>query len=140
MLSTFSAQGMRTNAVTIILTGDHRGERFTNRETLYCYDSQLSKLSADSTNTFSPVVTENWARVFQLPNGEKMVEGEIQTLQRTVSDVHGRGKRIRFWGVPDRPEVWKQLISANVDWIGTDQLKELATFLRKEDKAAFATK
>jgi hypothetical protein len=41
---------------------------------------------------------------------------------------------VRFWGAPDKPEMWRELLKADVDLINTDKLSELRSFLMKEEK------
>jgi len=52
-------------------------------------------------------------------------------LAETIHRAHGMGKKIRFWDSPDFPNAWTQLIKAGVDWINTDHIPELASFLSK---------
>ena len=44
------------------------------------------------------------------------------------------GQKIRFWNTPDRSEsqyldVWREERAAGVDWLNTDELGALETFL-----------
>ncbi|MFM8582862.1 MAG: hypothetical protein ACKOFW_15385, partial [Planctomycetaceae bacterium] len=43
---------------------------------------------------------------------------------------HARGRLLRFWGAPDREEIWSALREAGVELLGTDDLDRLARFLR----------
>jgi hypothetical protein len=38
---------------------------------------------------------------------------------------------VRFWATPEKPEVWRELLKAEVDLINTDKLAELREFLMK---------
>lgn len=58
---------------------------------------------------------------------------EISRLTAIVDRVHTMGKKIRFWATPDTPEVWKALYEMGVDFINTDKIAELETFLNSID-------
>ena len=64
----------------------------------------------------------------------KPEEGSLPDAERTrlkvmVSNAHARGQRLRLWGTPDAPAMWKELRDAGVDLINTDKLPELRSFL-----------
>ncbi len=63
-----------------------------------------------------------------------MLEGERQKLREIVETAHAQGRRVRFWETPDRRSraretVWRELVSAGVDLINTDDLEGLQKFL-----------
>jgi len=48
------------------------------------------------------------------------------------------GQRVRFWATPDDPgkareNVWRELLAAEVDFVNTDHLTDLQTFLLAND-------
>jgi alkaline phosphatase len=85
-----------------------------------------------------------WERVGQvsLPftkysawKGENTIEAEDRKgLQHTIDSVHHAGKTIRFWAAPDNEASWLLQMQIGVDLIGTDNIDELAGFLRKRSK------
>ena len=58
-----------------------------------------------------------------------MPEEERGKLRGIVEKVHAQGRRVRFWATPEDPTVWAELVAAEVDHIGTDELDRLRTFL-----------
>jgi hypothetical protein len=38
-------------------------------------------------------------------------------------------RRVRFWATPETTECWRELLAADVDLIGTDNLESLQQFL-----------
>jgi hypothetical protein len=67
-----------------------------------------------------------------------MPESERQKLQEIVETAHAQGQRVRFWNTPDkrtqaREAVWRELVSAGVDLINTDDLEGLQQFLLEND-------
>ncbi|MFO0007750.1 MAG: hypothetical protein ACK559_42210 [bacterium] len=47
-----------------------------------------------------------------------------------VSRCESRGRKLRFWGAPDKPAVWQTLWESGVSLLGTDDLEGLARFQR----------
>ncbi len=71
-----------------------------------------------------------------------MPTGEREKLYKIVSKVHRLGSKLRFWATPDQPghareAVWRELLEADVDLIGTDDLPGLHDFLEKYKRGAF---
>lgn len=54
-----------------------------------------------------------------------MSDEELKKLRGIVNSTHDEGRRLRFWAIPDREEVWKLLHREQVDYINTDRLSEL---------------
>jgi len=52
-------------------------------------------------------------------------------LKSLVENVHQLKKAIRFWDAPDIINTWYQLMHLQVDYINTDHIRELGTFLNK---------
>ena len=56
-----------------------------------------------------------------------------ERLATLVRRTHEEGKRLRFWGHVESRSVWKALVDARVDHIGTDLPRSLAKWLRQND-------
>ncbi|MEO7531527.1 MAG: alkaline phosphatase [Sediminibacterium sp.] len=61
-------------------------------------------------------------------------EGEIPAadlalLKMDIAKVHELHKQIRFWGVPDNANTWRNMMNLGVDYINTDQIAEVAKFV-----------
>lgn len=57
-------------------------------------------------------------------------EERLTRARRLVDTVHAEGRKIRFWGTPDEEDLWATLLSADVDYIGTDEPARLERLLR----------
>lgn len=134
MLTRFGADRTETNAVTVIISGNRaRGlmEADTNR--LAAYDGRLADLEPGASPHFIPLVSDNWSQLSKWRGG---VDGalpadEARKLSEAVAKAHAQGKRIRFWGAPDTPEVWTVFRKAGVDLLNADDLDGLRDFLLK---------
>jgi len=61
-----------------------------------------------------------------------MPESERDKLHATVKRAHADGRVVRFWATPENENLWRELMSADVDLINTDDLSGLQKFLRAE--------
>lgn len=63
-------------------------------------------------------------------NGKGLiVKAEREKMQHWIDSVHQAGKKVRFWGTADNVNTWKTLMNMGANYIGTDQVEDLATFL-----------
>lgn len=72
-------------------------------------------------------ISDDWTSQFKWRGVGAFAERE--KLLSMVSRAHDRGYRLRFWATPENATVWKELVTAKVDLIGTDRLADLAKFL-----------
>ncbi|MFM7521036.1 MAG: phosphatidylinositol-specific phospholipase C/glycerophosphodiester phosphodiesterase family protein [Planctomycetota bacterium] len=75
-----------------------------------------------------PLVSERWGQLFTWIGTGEMPADQRSALEALVAKAHARGQRLRFWGTPERPAMWRALRAAGVDLVGTDDLAALAAF------------
>lgn len=61
---------------------------------------------------------------------DKLPAKEQDTLLWLIESTHRLGKPVRFWATPDNINAWNQLMKLKVDYLNTDKIGELATFLK----------
>ena len=132
MLTTFSKDRTETNAVTVVVSGNRARELMvaeTNR--LAAYDGRLVDLDSGDSPHFIPLISDNWLLHFKWrarPEEAPLSEPERAKLRQLVGRAHQQGRRLRFWGTPDRLVMWKELSDSGVDLINTDNLTGLREF------------
>ena len=60
-----------------------------------------------------------------------MPEADKLKLNQIVAKAHQQGRRVRFWGAPDQPVFWGEMLADGVDLINTDDLDGAQKFLLK---------
>ncbi|WP_121357610.1 phosphatidylinositol-specific phospholipase C/glycerophosphodiester phosphodiesterase family protein [Flavisolibacter nicotianae] len=70
-----------------------------------------------------------WKGSGRLPAEEK------NKLVQVIQKIHARHKPFRFWGCPDGPSAWKQFVELGVDYINTDRIERLSSFLQNASSA-----
>lgn len=78
-----------------------------------------------------PVVSTPYKNVLRWKGRGKADAIDLQNLQQLVRNAHAEGKKVRLWGIPDRPKVWRFLLKNGVDLINTDRLADFAAFMGK---------
>ena len=132
ILTRFTTEGIATNAVTVILSGNRpRATLLAEENRLAAFDGRLSDLGQPWPVSFMPLVSDNWRSHFQWRGEGEFSEAERQKLRAIVERVHAEKRMIRFWATPDAQKAWEALRAAGVDLLNTDDLAGLASFLRE---------
>ncbi|MBL9136242.1 MAG: phosphatidylinositol-specific phospholipase C/glycerophosphodiester phosphodiesterase family protein [Verrucomicrobiales bacterium] len=131
ILTVFTPQTTRTNAVTVVLSGNRPWKTMeAEKERLAGLDGRLPDLEAGLNPHLVPWVSDNWRNHFRWNGEGEFPADESAKLKALVLKAHAQGCRIRFWAAADREEVWNVHHDAGVDLINTDHLAELAAFLK----------
>lgn len=131
MLTAFDSGKVREGAVTIVITG-RRPESLLRAEPLRyaALDGDVGDLDSPETTLFA-TISADWSSRFQWRSG-RVDPAERRQLARFVARAHARGRKIRFWAIPDREEAWELMYDEGVDLINTNKVAELAAFLRRQ--------
>jgi len=130
ILSTFPSEGKKPNAVMAIITGDRSLEMFAGESVRYAaYDGELTELDSKEPSDLIPWISSNWTKTFKWRGTGSMPDEERSRLKEIVAKAHEHGRRVRFWGSPDQPVFWKEILADGVDLINTDDLDGAQKFL-----------
>jgi hypothetical protein len=125
--------------VTAVVSGNRpRATMAAQRTRVAFYDGRIvdtTDLGPGSDRRLTPLVSDNWTKLFSWTGAGPMPADERAELRSIVRTAHRAGQRVRFWATPDVPgperdAIWRELVAADVDHINTDDLKGLADFLR----------
>jgi len=119
------------NAVRITITGNRpEPSRFKDYPTFISFDGNISKRYDSEQLKRVALYSENLVVFTKWRATEAMPEKEEARLKQIIDSVHGINKKIRFWNAPDNQDAWKILMGLKVDFINTDHIPELSTFLK----------
>ncbi len=131
LLTSFAATKTQTNSLNILLTGNRSLEMIAAEPLRYAaIDGRLLDMKTNLSPQLVPLISENWTQNFKWRGHGAFPEDEQSKLRQLVEHVHQQGRRLRFWAIPDTLAGWRELQSAGVDVIGTDDLVGLAKFLQ----------
>ncbi len=123
---------VKEGPVTIILTGDHESkssymDQYNERRV--CRDSNSYDASDPNADNKWLWYALNWNSHFSWKGRGLMPPEEIKKLQTLVNDIHAKGRKVRFYAVPDNMRYWMTAIQNGCGLINTDKLAELNEFL-----------
>lgn len=66
-------------------------------------------------------------------------QGNISALDSiaisvAVKKAHALYKKVRFWNAPDTPEAWNFFMNVGADYINTDRIEEISSYLKRNSK------
>jgi alkaline phosphatase len=123
---------IQSNKIHFVITGNRPNpETFFSYPSFILFDGDLKK--EYSVNALSKIAlfSDNltnytkWNGTGIIPAPEKII------IDSLIQKAHSLNKKVRFWASPDFAEAWHQLIQEDVDYINTDHIVELSSFLGK---------
>lgn len=64
-------------------------------------------------------------------NGEgNLDDREKKAIGKVINQIHGLGKKVRFWATPDNINSWKIMMAMEVDYLNTDKVVQMGDYLR----------
>lgn len=137
LLTEFRGDTVERRAVTVILTGNSPREQLAAEPVrLAALDGRLPDLARNPSARLVPWISEDWWSHFKWNGVGDMPEAEKTRLREIVAKAHEQGRKVRFYGGPDVPAMWREHLAAGVDLINTDKLAELRRFLLAPAAAA----
>ncbi len=119
-----------TNALTAILTGGYPRKLLAADAVRYAAgDGTLPDLETNPPASLVPWISEEWKALFKWRGAGVMPEADQQRLDGIVTKAHEQGRRVRFYGAPDKPIFWQAMLDHHVDLINSDDLPGLRKFL-----------
>lgn len=122
------------NAVRIVITGNRPDPaKFRDYPAFVFFDGNISKKYNAEQLARVGLYSENLAQFTKWRGMESIPEKEELRLKQIIDSIHGIGKKVRFWNAPDSTAAWRILMKLKVDYINTDHIPELATFLKTQE-------
>ncbi len=125
--------------VIAILTGDEESKAAymkDRREPFACRDSNEVNRSDPPGDASWPWYALRWRDYFDWDGRGEMPRPQRMLLWALVAHIHAGGRMLRFWETPDSEKLWSELLDADVDMLGTDDLPRLRRFLAPPEALA----
>jgi hypothetical protein len=130
VLTAFREGAQQTNAITVIITGHRSKEMFAGQSLRYAaLDGDPADLDSQAPASLVPWISCDWASNFKWRGSGPMPAADRSKLKEIVAKAHQQGRRVRFWGAPDQPVFWQEMLANHVDLINTDDLERAQKFL-----------
>jgi glycerophosphoryl diester phosphodiesterase len=126
ILTSWTRAGITAGPVTAVLSGNRAFDLvFSDTLRYVALDGRVDEERSRWSTVAMPLVSMDWETLRASATEERLVEA-----RELVERVHREGRKVRFWGTPDRERVWASLIAIGVDYIGTDDAGRLQRMLR----------
>lgn len=130
MLSSVQNGKFRPGAIQVVISGNRPFKEIADAKVRYAgIDGRLTDLDSESPAHLMPLISDRWTSHFRWRGDGEFPKDEREKLVKIVKKAHAAGRRVRFWATPENPALWRELQSAGVDHINTDQLQKLREFL-----------
>ena len=135
IFTSFGQDGRSDKAVLAIISGNRPREFMESQKIRYAgCDGRLTDLESEHSADLIPMISDNWRNHFKWNGTGEMPAEERDKLREIVQKAHEKGRLVRLWSTPDNPSpareaLWRELLSAGVDRINTDDLEGLRQFL-----------
>jgi len=102
--------------VHVVLTGASAKARYVDR------DERFAIRDSNDFNDADPAANARWAHY-------ALNAGAVDDMAATAAAVHDKNKQVRLYAAVDDDNSWCTQLNADVDFIGTDRIADLAAFL-----------
>ncbi len=116
--------------VRIVITGERpQPDDFKNYPDYLSFDGDPDKSYTDEQLKRVGMFSANLPELVKW-NGKGIPrDEETDKIRKMVEKSHAREKPIRFYGAPDFPNAWVNLMDIGVDYINTDHIPDLKKFM-----------
>lgn len=105
------------------------------QDKLFTFDGRKELIYPKNAFSYVVLVSSSMLSFGKYWDGKQPLDQEIRgRIETFVQLQHAQKKLVRLWATPDTALGYQTLKELGVDYIGTDNLAELATFLGKEER------
>jgi len=134
IINHFEGDNEISGPVKVLLSGNPPIQLIENEQRRYFFvDGAIDQWSKSYPVDLMPRASTNYRSYFKWYGKGDMPETEQRKLRELITKAHESERKVRFWGCPNRIEVWKKLLDEGVDWVNVDDLKGFYEFYRKRN-------
>lgn len=122
-------------SIQITISGNRPAPRsFSDYPKWIWFDGNIGQEYNEQALKKIPMLSGNLADFVKWNGTDSLSAGDKEKIQQLIRNVHSYGKKIRFWNAPDLPNSWQVFMNLGVDYINTDHIDELSSFLQQVSK------
>ena len=127
---------LKNRALQIVITGGRPpAENFASYPAYILFDGNAGTKYSKSALAKIAMLSSSF-RNYSKWNGTGIIlKSEEALLKTEINKAHALHKLIRFWAAPDTEISWREFMHLKVDFINTDRINTLSSFLEKNSKA-----
>ncbi|MCF0074406.1 alkaline phosphatase [Dyadobacter sp. CY261] len=125
-------------SVKVVVSGDTPAPEVFDQYPAYIFfDGRPGINYTTAQATRLGMISQDFHRYSQWNGKGIPVEKDRKAITDVIAQAHALGKPFRFWASPDNINAWKILMNLGVDYINTDHVAELGTFLSNRKNAEY---
>ena len=126
------------SSITFVITGNRPADSLWKAYPSFIwFDGEIKKNYRKEALSKIALLSGNFKDYTEWNGKGKPLKKEWDTLLSVVNKVHQLKKPIRFWDVPDFTNAWYQFMHLKVDYINTDSIYALSSFLNKLPQTSY---
>lgn len=123
-------QLLNNSSVKFVITGNRPDESlFTSYPPYIWFDGELFRNYSAKALTKISLLSDDFKAYVQWNGTGTPTPVELNILTSAINKAHQLNKPVRFWNSPDFTNAWKEFIRLGVDYINTDHIAALSSFL-----------
>ncbi len=139
VLQTYPSLTQNPSLRLVITGGQPPTAQFATYPSWILFDGQLDKTYTPEAFQKVALFSDNF-RNYSKWNGKGVpMAADYQKLKAAVSRAHALNKPIRFWAAPDGANAWYTLMRLDTDYINTDKIFEITSFLNGLPAVSFTS-
>jgi glycerophosphoryl diester phosphodiesterase len=116
--------------IRIIISGNRDFDiLLEDKKAIIGLDGRPDDLDKNYNSEKMPMISENYNKIISWKGKGEIPQKEFKVLEDLVQKAHRQGKLVRLWATPENEKVWEVLLKAGVDFLNTDELLRLKSFL-----------
>lgn len=132
MLTSYHNGKPTPRAITVLITGNlPRTQLLEEKDRLMALEGVASDLDTDAPVSLIPQLSVPWGSVVKWFGVGVCPESERTKLREFVAKAHKEGRKVRFWGVVNTPDLWKTERECGVDCLNIDQLERFQKWAKE---------
>jgi alkaline phosphatase len=120
----------RSSSLTWVISGNRPPtDRYTSYPDFIGFDGVLHLPYSEKALSRITLMSDDMEEYTRWNGLDEMPAADRQHLEEAIRNAHAHHLPVRFWDAPDFSRAWQDLEELHVDYINTDHIDELATWL-----------
>ncbi|MBZ5858710.1 alkaline phosphatase family protein [Flavihumibacter profundi] len=127
---------IESKSIRIVVTGNKPNQKqFGQYPDFIWFDGNLNENYTAGELKKIAMLSADFGSYTKGNNALPILNEDRKKIIAAIDKGHKLKKPVRFWGGPDSPEAWEEMINLKVDYINTDHIHELSDFLTNRNKS-----
>ena len=119
--------------IRIVISGNRPAEEaYKQYPAFIWFDGRLGKAYTKTALKKIGLLSESCYTFIKSKNPWPLQASDENTIKLAIEQGHSMKKPVRLWATPDNKVTWEKMMQIKVDFINTDHIQDLATFLNNQ--------